>query len=72
MARNDPPIPKNNAFQITAEFKTCPNGETFLVDDNEDASNRIIIFGAEWALDLLEGSDHWGVSFTFANLIFYF
>lgn len=66
-ARNEPDIPDDNAFELPQEFRLTTSGEMFLVDDNEDDQNRIIIFGAEWALELLEDSDHLAVSSVFMS-----
>lgn len=60
--RNEPDIPIDNSFVLPDDYKRTSNGDFFLISDNEDDAQRIIIFGADWALDLLETSDHWGVS----------
>lgn len=67
-ARKEPEIPDDNSFEIPEQYRLTFNGEHFLIHDNEEPESRIIIFAAEWALDLLEESTHWGVSVTFFEL----
>lgn len=60
--RDEPDIPTDNDFDIPDAYRVTTSGEEFLIDDNGDPDNRIIIFGAPWALELLEENSHWGVS----------
>lgn len=63
--RQEPPIPIDNSFELSDDFKKLPNGDPFLVHDNKKPNNRILVFSADWALDLLEESYHWGIFKTF-------
>lgn len=60
--RNEPEIPDDNSFALPPEFCLTSSNSTFLLADNDDPDNRIIVFAADWALDLLEATLHWGVS----------
>lgn len=62
--RREPEIPVDNTFELPTEYTVTSNGKEFLVDDNSDPNYRILIFAAEWSLDLLEQSEHWGVNFN--------
>lgn len=59
--RNEPDVPTDNGFELPEAFRFTSDGSAFLVADNNNAANRIIIFAADWALDLLEESMTWGV-----------
>ena len=61
--RTEPAIPIDNSFILPEEYKRTSTGDLFLIDDNQNADDRILIFAADWALDLLETSNHWGESF---------
>ena len=50
---------------IPEEFSVLANGEEFLLFDSGNNSQRILMFGTNQALDILQQSDHWFCDGTF-------
>ena len=60
------PLPNDRAFDIPDEYKTLENGEIFLLHDSGNADpRRILIFGTNRTMTLLQQSPHWFMDGTF-------
>jgi hypothetical protein len=60
--KQDIPLPRPTSFNdifIPDELKVTNDGERFLLYDNEDPDNRMIILSPDDDLDRLSNSEHW-------------
>ena len=68
------PLPRPRTFDeilIPDELKIINGGKRFLLYDNGDSNNRILILSSDNDLDRLSNSDHWHSDGTFkVNLIY--
>lgn len=63
-----PDEPKTMDFDIPINFQLTSDGKKFLLYDNHDSRNRILIFSTRENLELMVNSAHWLADGTFSTV----
>src|ERR1700733_10820693 len=63
------PLPRDRSFDNPGDYQTLENGEIFLLHDSGNVDpNRILIFGTDRTMNLLQQSPHWFMDGTFKSV----
>lgn len=67
-----PDEPKTMDFDVPTDFQSTSDGRKFLLYDNHDSKNRILIFSTTENLELMVKCSHWLADGTFSTVPIYF